>query len=210
MSDVSEAGTPTKPKRKYQRRKAPDVMQSPRKEVQSADFQIGQHKPISDSTPRDDVGREKSDGNRLFGRRLQEKGELILLDGYEVTSEYLEELAFNEDWLTIFINPSSHKNAASIFENWCNGQGAEMLVNGQVLIIRDLPVGRPITVRRKIVAHIIRARVVNVQTIHENATVDFPRNELIRTSSHVHSFSVLRDPSPKGMAWLEKAYASPI
>lgn len=179
-------------------------------ETASTDFQIGQHKPITGATPRNDVGREKSDGNRLFGARLKHKGELVLLDGIEVTPEYLEELAFYEDPVTIVINPSTHKNAATIFENWCDGRGAEMLINGQWLIIRDLPVGKPITVKRKIVEQIIRARVMGVQTFHEEPPVASPRNEIARTSSHVHSFSILRDPSPKAQEWLEMAYSRPI
>jgi hypothetical protein len=179
-------------------------------ETQSGDFQIGQHKPITDATPRGDVSREKSDGNRLFGSRLKRKDDLVLLDGIEVTPEYLEELAFYEEPVTIVINPSTHKNAATVFENWCDGRGAEMLINGQWLIIRDLPVGKPITVKRKIVEQIIRARVMGVQTFHEEPPVASPRNEIARTSSHVHSFSILRDESPRSQEWLSMAYARPI
>ncbi len=216
MPDVAEATTTSKPpkaKRKYTRR-APDVMQSPRKETHSSDFQIGQHSTITDSTPREDVGREKFDpkqfGSRLKRQTNNEEGTFLLLDGIKVTPEYLAELAFYEDPVTIIINPSTHKNAASIFENWCNGRGAEMLVNGQWLIIKDLPVSKPITVKRKVVEQIIRARVMNVQTIHEEPPVASPRNEIIRTSSNVHSFSILKDPSPRAQEWLEMAYARPI
>ena len=213
---AAEAATIDKPKRKYTRRRAPDVMQAPRKETHSTDFQIGAHSTITDATPREDVGREKSNGHRLFGNRLKngknkETGEsFMLLDGIEVTQEYLDELAFYEEPVTIILNPSTHKNAASIFENWCDGRGAEMLINGQWLIIKDLPVGKPITIKRKIVEQIIRARVMNVQTAHEEPPVASPRNEILRTSSNVHSFSVLRDPSPRAQEWLEMAYGRPI
>lgn len=181
-----------------------------RPETPSTDFQIGDHKPIDDNTPRNDVSREKSNGHRLFGSRLKHKGELILLDGIEVDEDYLKELAFNEEWLTILINPSTHKNAASIFENWSNGIGAEMLINGKPVIVRDLPVGKPITVKRKIVEQIIRARVVNVQTAHEDATVASPRNEIMRSSSNVHSFNILKDDNPRSAEWLTMTYARPI
>lgn len=206
---IPRAPRRAKAKRRYTRR-APDVMDAARKETHSTDFQIGDHKTITDTMPRNDVSREKSDGNRMFGARLKHKGDLILLDGIEVTPEYLDELAFNEDPITIILNPSTHKNAASIFENWSNGRGAEMLINGQWLIIKDLPVGKPITVKRKIVEQIIRARVMGVQTVHEEPPVASPRNELVRTSSHVHSFSILKDASPKSQEWLEMAYARPI
>lgn len=212
MSDIAEVETPTKPKRKYTRRQpvAPTIVPPTQHEVHSSDFQIGQHKPITDDTPRNDVSREKSNGERMFASRLRQKGELILLDGVEVTPEYLEELAFYEEPVTIYINPSAHKNAASIFENWSNGRGAEMFVNGQWIIVRDLPVSKPITVKRKIVEQIIRARVENVQTVHEDATVPSPRNEIIRSGSAVHSFSVLRDTSPRAQEWLEMAFSRPI
>ena len=189
---------------------SPDVMNAPRKETHSTDFKTGQHSTITEKTDRNDVGREKSNGHRLFGSRLKEKGELVLLDGIEVSPEYLEELAFNEDPVTIIINSSTHKNAASIFENWSNGRGAEMLINGKWLVIKDLPVGKPITIKRKIVEQIIRARVMNVQTIHEEPPVQSPRNEIIRSSSQVHSFSILRDDSPRSADWLSMAYARPI
>ncbi len=189
---------------------APTIIAAPQHETHSTDFQIGQHKPIKDETPRDDVSREKSNGHRLFGSRLKRKDDLILLDGIEVTPEYLAELAFYEDPIKVIINPSTHKNAASIFENWCNGRDAEMLVNGHWVLNKNLPVGVPITVKRKIVEQFIRARVMTVNTKHEEPPVASPRNEISRTSSHVHSFNILHDPSPRGQEWLEMAYARQI
>lgn len=190
--------------------RAPDVMNAPRSETHSTDFKIGNHSPITEKTDRDDVSREKSNGNRLFGVRLKDKGELMLLDGIQVDQAYLDELAFYEEPLTIIINPSTHKNAASIFENWSGGIGAEMLINNQWLIIKDLPVGKPITIKRKIVEQIIRARVMGVQTVHEEPPTPSPRNEIVRTASHVHSFSILKDSSPRSQEWLEMAYSRPI
>ena len=189
---------------------APDVLDAPRKETHSTDFQMGHHAPITEKTAREDVGREKASGQRLFGRRLKHNGDLMLLDGIEVDQAYLDELAFYEEPITIVINPSTHKNAASIFENWSNGIGAEMLINDKWLIIKDLPVGKPITIKRKIVEQIVRARVMGVQTIHEEPPVPSPRNEIIRTASHVHSFSILKDSSPKSEEWLTLAYSRPI
>lgn len=220
MSDVTEATAPPaklgrgKYPRKPKAPKAPDVMRSPRSEVHSTDFQIGQHSTITDHTAREDVGRERFDPKQFSGRLKKGKddfgGEILLLDKIEVTPEYLAELAFYEEPLTIIINPSTQRNAATIFENWCNGRGAEMLLHGQWQIIRDLPVGRPITVKRKIVEHIIRARVMNLQTMHEEPPVPSPRNEIYRQSTPAHSFSILRDDSPRSQAWLEMAYARPI
>lgn len=189
---------------------APTIVAAPQTETHSTDFQIGNHSPITDKTDRADVGREKDPGQRLFSNRLKHSGEFMLLDGIQVDQAYLDELAFYEEPVTIVINASTHKNAASIFENWSNGLGAEMLVNGKWLVIRDLPVGKPITVKRKVVEQIIRARVMGVQTIHEEPPVPSPRNELVRTSSHVHSFSILRDNSPRSQEWLEMAYSRPI
>ncbi len=178
------------------------------RETPSTDFPIGHPSPITKKTDRNDVGREKSSGERLFGRRLKQTGDLIMLDGIEVAPEYLEELAFYEEWLEILINPSTHKNAANIFEVWSNGVGAELRINDKIVVVRDLPVGQPIWVRRKIVEQIIRARVTEVRTIYESTNVENPRNEIGRTDSRVHSFSVLHDPSgPKGHEWMRMAYA---
>lgn len=190
--------------------KAPDVMNAPGKETHSTDFAMANPSPITEKTAREDVSREKASGQRLFGNRLKHQGDLVLLDGIEVTQDYLDELAFNEEWLEIIINPSTHKNAASIFENWSNGVGAELLINGKPVIVRDLPVGKPIMVKRKIVEQIIRARVTEVRTIYESTNVENPRNEIGRTDSRVHSFSLLHDPSPKGREWMAMVYARPI
>lgn len=192
-------------------RVTPDVMNAPRPETHSDDFKMSNPAPITEKTNRDDVSREKSSGQRMFGNRLKQTGDLIMLDGIEVDQAYLDELAFNEEWLEIVINPSTHKNAANIFENWSNGIGAEMLINGKAVIVRDLPVGPPITIKRKIVEQIIRARVTEVRTIYESTNVENPRNAIGRTDSRVHSFSVLHDPSgAKGNEWMRMAYARPI
>ena len=188
----------------------PTIVPPTKRETHSTDFQIANHSTITEKTDRNDVGREKSNGHRLFGSRLKHDGDLVLLDGIEVTEEYLAELAFYEDPITIIINPSTHKNAASIFENWNNGRGAEMLINGRWLIIKDLPTEKPITVKRKIVEQMARARVMGIQTNHEEPPVPSPRNEIIRTSSQVHSFSILKDDSPRSVEWLEMIYARPI
>jgi hypothetical protein len=72
-------------------------------------------------------------------------------------------------------------------------------------------VGAPIKVKRKIVEQIIRARVTEVRTIYESTNVENPRNEIGRTDSRVHSFSILHDPSgPKGHEWMRMVYARPI
>ncbi len=189
---------------------APTVGTRGRKEVHSGDFQIADQKPITDKMDRNDVSREKDASQRLFGRRLKQTGEVIMLDGIEVDAAYLAELAFYEEPVTIVINASTHKNAASIFENWSNGLGAEMLVNGKWLVVRDLPISKPITIKRKVVEQIIRARITNVNTAHQEPPVEQPRNEIIRTSSQVHSFSILRDESPRSQDWLTMAYARPI
>ena len=199
-----------KTKKRTAQRRAPEVMNAPTREVHSTDFAIGNHSNITDKTDRNDVGREKASGQRLFGRRLKQTGDILLLDGIEVDQDYLNELAFYEEPVTIIINPSTHKHAATIFENWSDGQGAEMLIRDKWVVIRDLPVGKPITIKRKIVEQIIRARVMGVQTVHEEPPVPSPRNEIQRTSSHVHSFSILRDNSPRSQEWLEMAYARPI
>ncbi len=210
-----QADPPRAPRKRAKRakraRRAPDVMAAPRRETHSDDFQIGHPSTIGEKTGREDVSRERASDQRLFGNRLKESGDVVLLDGIAVTPDYLDELAFYEEWLEILINPSTHKNAASIFENWSNGQGAEMLINGKPVIVRDLPVGIPITVKRKIVEQIIRARVTEVRTIYESTNVENPRNEIGRVDSRVHSFSILHDPAgEKGREWMRMAYARPI
>lgn len=131
------------------------------------------------------------------------EGDVVLVDK-PFNKDYLDELAFQEEPVKIILNPSAEKNAPTAFPVWVNGKGAEVFQNGQWMEIGYLPVGRPLIIKRKYLEVIIRTKLDAVTTVHDDATVERPRNEIRRATSSVHSYSIIEDKNPKGAAWAQE------
>ena len=135
-------------------------------------------------------------------------GDANLHDGYVVQAEkglskdYLDELAFMEEPVTIRLEPSSDKNASTAFPVWVNGKPAEVHQNGRWDEIGWLPVGKVLIIKRKVLEVIIRAKVDTVHTQIINGDSDRPNNVVNRFTSPVHSFSIIEDRNPRGAAWV--------
>jgi len=125
------------------------------------------------------------------------------LDGGKPLSRYMADVLFAEDPVTIRIEPGQGRFAPKIWDCWVNGQGAEQLINGQWVKKGWLPVGIPVTTKRKFVEVLLRAKHDNVQTRtaryedHEDNIVD-------RMTSSATPVSIIHDPSPAGRDWIEK------
>jgi len=117
---------------------------------------------------------------------------------------YLDELAFMEEPVTIRLEPSSDKNAATAFPIWVNGQKAQVYQNGRWDEIGYLPVGTVLTVKRKVVEVIVRTKVDTVHTKVQEMDSERPNNVIQRFTSPVHSFSILEDRNPRGPAWVQE------
>jgi hypothetical protein len=129
-------------------------------------------------------------------------GDVVLTERTH-NQDYLDELAFMEDPITIRLEPSAERNAAKWLSIWCNGRGAEVLVNGQWLEFKHLPVSQVLTTKRKYVEIIIRAKVDTVTTPDMSESADRAEmNRLERFTTPIHSFSILEDRNPKGPAWM--------
>jgi len=156
----------------------------PRQELHSDTLPpIGQKPPISDNPDEYD-------------------GDIVLVDPGVAAKDYADELAFMEEPVTIRIEPSADKNAAGAFPVWVNGKAAEVFQNGKWDEIGYLPVGRVLTIRRKVLEVIIRAKVDTVMTKIIDQDGERPNNVINRFTSPVHSFSILEDRNPKGPAWV--------
>lgn len=131
--------------------------------------------------------------------------------------EYFERLAFNEEPVTIRLEPTAEKNAPAVFPVWVNGRGGEVLMdrNGQFVTPDDaggrwcvmtyFPVGQVLTTKRKYLEVIIRAKIDTVQTEVKEIDGDNPFNNIKRFTSSVHNFSIIKDWNPvKGEAWLRE------
>lgn len=133
----------------------------------------------------------------------EDLADLVVIAGEDVLAkaEYAEALAFAEEPVTIRVERSAEKFAPHVIDCWCNGKGAEVFMNGRWVETKAIPVGMPVTTKRKYVE--ILARSV-VHTINTNVTQekDSERNEVDRYPSSKAPFSVLKDDNPKGQAWL--------
>lgn len=132
-----------------------------------------------------------------------EHGENIIeVDEEALQKEYAEKLAFNEEPITILINPSNEKFPAPCIDCWVNGRGAEVWMNGRWTVTGAIPVGMEVITKRKYAELIMRAKRENAQTRHEDANVEKPRNFLDRNVARAHAVNVIEDRNPKGTAWL--------
>lgn len=131
----------------------------------------------------------------------QYDGDIILADK-PMNKEWNDELAFNEEPVTIRIEPSAEKHAAGAHPVWVNGKGAEVFQNGRWDEIGYLPVGRVLTIKRKYVAVLAGAKFDRINTEVIDPDGERPNNAIRRFTSSTVAFSVLEDVNPKGRAWL--------
>jgi hypothetical protein len=119
-----------------------------------------------------------------------------------VDKDYMDELAFNEEPVTIRIEPSAEKNAAGHFPVWVNGRGCEVLIENQWIPVGYLPVSTVLTVKRKYVEVIMRAKVDTVSTEVIEEKDKNPINKVKRFTSAVNSLSIIKDDNKLSAAWL--------
>lgn len=129
-------------------------------------------------------------------------GDIVIGERVGGNADYLTELAFMEEPVTIRLEPSADKNAAGAYPIWVNGKMAEVFQNGRWDEIGYLPVGRVLIIKRKVLEVIIRAKTdaISTKILDENA--ERPNNVVQRFTSPVHSFSIIEDPNPRGPAWV--------
>lgn len=130
--------------------------------------------------------------------------------------EYLDELKFNEEPVTIRLEPNAERNAPGAFPVWNNGKGCEVLLDragrfaahasdgGRWYEMAYIPVGQVIVTKRKYVEIIVRAKIDTLHTEVREPESETPNNIIKRFTSAVHSFSIIEDRNPKGVAWLSE------
>lgn len=129
-------------------------------------------------------------------------GDVVAADSSLIAREYLDELNFMEDKVTIRLQPSTDRNAAMAFPVWVNGKAAEVFRNGRWYEIGYLPVAVNLVVKRKVLEVIVRAKVDTITTQIVGAEMERPDNRIQRFTTPVHSVSVIEDRNPKGAAWM--------
>ena len=119
--------------------------------------------------------------------------EVIVASADMLNKDYADELAFMEEKLTIVLHRGREKHAP-LFE--------QVGVNGR---IKWVQVETPTLLERKYVEVLARSMPIDITTQSgESPGDELTFNKVLRNMSTNFSFSILKDPSPKGAAWLAK------
>ncbi len=171
-----------------------DALQNPvkraynRKELHSEDFPIAQKADIDLDSP------------IIHGEALAN-----IAGDVNHAADYLAQLAFNEEPVTILIEENSRSDFPETHVPvQVNGKPAEVLQNGKWLPIGWLPVGIEITTKRKYVEVLARSKTDGIKTVHDEGNVERPRNTVQRRTSANYPMSILEDRNPKGREWLSR------
>lgn len=157
-----------------------------RKEVHSGDFPLGQ---------KDDIDL---DGDLKRGESIEQ----VSFD-VNLQKEHIAKLAFGEEPLTIIIEENSRSdNPETHVPVSVNGKDAEVFTNGQWVAIGWLPVNQALTTKRKYVEVLLRAKSDSIKTVHDDATVERPRNAVRRSTSSNYPVTILEDRNPLGREWV--------
>lgn len=126
----------------------------------------------------------------LSRHRVQDTIEPV--DG-PVISDEVAMTAFMEEPVTVMLEHTNERYQAPIV--------GPFGVNGEHLWF---PVGVPVKIKRKFLEVLARAQPWEVRTHHQDATVERPINEVLRTQRKRYPFSLIADENPKGRDWLRK------
>ncbi len=164
---------------------------APKSEHSTGDYQPAQRSPID-----------------LSAANLADRGEVIVPVDKPLSKDYVESLAMAEEPVTIFINKGVEKHAPLTVDCWVNGIGAEVMANGKWVSFGWLPVGKPVTTKRKYVEVLGRSKTDSPST-GDMTKSDDPEvvNALSVSTSMRAQFSVLHDPNPMGHVWLQRLMA---
>jgi hypothetical protein len=131
-------------------------------------------------------------------------GDVVLTERTH-NQDYLDELAFMSEPVTIRLEPSAERNAAMAFPVWVNGRRAEVFQRGRWEEIGYLPVGKVMIVRRSVLEVIVRAKVDTITTPDMDQSAERAEsNKVARFTSPVASFSIIEDQNPRGAAWVQE------
>lgn len=115
--------------------------------------------------------------------------------------DLVQALKFNEEPVTIRVERSSEKYAPNVVDCWCNGKGAEVMIDGRWVETKAIPVGMPVTTKRKYVEILLRSKIDTLQTQHEDIGATQINNNVQRYTSARAPVTVIEDRNPLGTAW---------
>ena len=120
--------------------------------------------------------------------------EVVIVKGDGLDNSYAAQIAFLEEPVDVMIHDSTEANAEPF---------PCVAVNG---VNQFFPRGQAITVKRKFLAALARAKTTSVSTKVVNNDGEV-YNRLNKHTALRYPFSVVRDSNPKGSAWLKAVLA---
>ncbi|MDE2020867.1 MAG: hypothetical protein KGJ13_11075 [Patescibacteria group bacterium] len=163
------------------------------KELHSSDMPIEQKRDI-----------------RTSPQEERAKGDIAVADKDLLRKEYLDELKFMEEPVTIRIEPSAEENAAQSVLIACNGKGCEVMINDKWREFPGgwVPVGEVLTIKRKYLEVLARSKIDRIETVvpeigASDAELHMGGKQR-RFTRQSNAFSVLMDKNPRGPAWLSE------
>lgn len=105
--------------------------------------------------------------------------------------DYTERLALGEEAVTLRLNQGTERKPLTHYHAGVNGKGVEILTNGQWIEWTYAPVNVVFTTKVKYAAVWSQAKSNNLQTMHDDATVERPRNWLVPNISAVANYELI-------------------
>ncbi len=120
-----------------------------------------------------------------------------------IDAAYLDDIAFNEEPVTIIIDVPPGDFAPQTQDVWCNGELPELFINGRWFKKAAIPLGVEVTVKRKVAEILMRAKPYTVRTSHDQQTEanPNPENYVKRTANRAVNMSIIGDTSAKAREW---------
>ena len=138
-----------------------------------------------------DVGQKSDIYIPPEGPVVREQESIVAVEG-AFDMSLAEALKFMEEPVTIRLEHSSEKFAPKVLDFTVNG------------VTEWVPVGQPVTLKRKYVEVIARCKPDDISTYTGSTDDENPQNRIQRFTRAKHPFTVIQDANPRGFDWLTK------
>lgn len=134
---------------------------------------------------------------------VERESDIIMADA-SMKDKVFEDLAFAEEPVQILIHKSADRKNAQMVTDYIavNGVAAEVLFKNGWIRQGYLPRGVVITVKRKVVEVLSRAKHDEITTTVVERDGEDPQNFVGFNTTQTTSFTVIKDVNPKGAEWL--------
>ena len=146
---------------------------------------------------------------------MEKPKDIVLQDGVQIEhdaniaameKQYFDDLAFNEEPVTILIDQPPGDFAQATQDVWCNGEMPELLINNKWYRKCAIPLGVEVTTKRKYVEILMRAKPYTVRTSYDPQTESnpSPENYVKRTPNRAVNMSIIGDTSSRAREWQQR------